>query len=101
MKMNHHFENQSYAPVIRNTILYLFIIILKERLAELKQQAEHGTEESQIYLAKYFIRLADSGISTEENKTQALDWLISASKQGSEEATDLLRKYVDCGMGKD
>ncbi|XP_041366241.1 wolframin-like [Gigantopelta aegis] len=74
------------------------IAITSEKLTQLKQEAENGSEESQVFLAKYFLQLADSGIDTEENKTQALDWLIQASKQGSEDATDVLKKYVDRGI---
>ncbi|XP_067649362.1 wolframin-like isoform X2 [Haliotis asinina] len=59
-----------------------------------ESDANTGSEEHQLKLGKHFLSLADSDIERERNAGLALDWLIRASKQGSEEATVLLKSCV-------
>ncbi|XP_071102570.1 wolframin-like isoform X1 [Haliotis cracherodii] len=60
-----------------------------------ESDANKGSEEHQLKLGKHFLSLADSDIERDRNGGLALDWLLRASKQGSEEATELLQSCVN------
>ena len=65
------------------------------------QEADNGSEEHQTKLGAHFLSLADAGVDREENAAQALQWLLQASRQGSEEATALLDKCTKTGTGEE
>ena len=67
-------------------------------------QGEAGSMSAQVFLGKYFLKLSElsngggDGDSAELEKT-AVDWLIKASRQGSDEATVLLKVSVERSQG--
>ncbi|VDI40517.1 wolfamin [Mytilus galloprovincialis] len=64
----------------------------QKEIAKLEKEAVNGDDESQIKLGKHFLTLADSEIKREINGEQAVKWFIQASRQGNDEATQLLQK---------
>ena len=67
-------------------------------------EGEAGSMSTQVFLGKYFLKLSElsngrgDGDSAELEKT-AVDWLIKASRQGSDEATVLLKVSVERSQG--
>lgn len=68
------------------------ILFFLTEIAKLEKEAVNGDDESQIKLGKHFLTLADSEIKREINGEQAVKWFIQASRQGNDEATQLLQK---------
>ncbi|XP_029652728.1 wolframin [Octopus sinensis] len=66
---------------------------------EVLKRADGGSEEDQLIVGKHFLVLAQSGVNEEKNGTEAVKWLIMASKQGNEPATELLCHCKDTQMG--
>ena len=71
-----------------------------ETIAAWIQEADNGSEEHQTKLGAHFLSLADADVNREENAAKAVQWLLQASRQGSEEATALLDKCTKTGTGE-
>ena len=76
----------------------------QELLGKLREDAEAGSIPAQVFLGKYFLKCSElsngSGdADSTEKEMMAVNWLIKASKQGSEEATDLLIICVKRSIG--
>lgn len=63
------------------------------------ERAEKGEEEFQLKLGEHYLTLADSSIDEEENSKLAIKWLVAASKQGNDDATESLKKCLENGTG--
>ena len=61
-------------------------------LAELERQASEGSADHQLTLGR---RLLQTGL----NDSGAVHWIINASRQGNDEATDLLKICLDNNQG--
>ena len=48
----------------------------------------------------HLVRLAEAGTDSEASYIQAVDMFIKASRNGNDEATELLQKCLDEGKGK-
>ena len=76
----------------------------QELLGKLREDAEAGSIPAQVFLGKYFLKCSElsngrGDADSTEKETTAVNWLIKASKQGSEEATDLLIICIDRSIG--
>lgn len=64
------------------------------------QLAEDGCPDSQVVLAKQLLdETCDVDDDQEENARLGVYWLIKASEQGHEEATNILRHCLETGQG--
>ncbi|XP_025095069.1 wolframin-like isoform X3 [Pomacea canaliculata] len=68
-------------------------------LAHWIQEADNGSEDYQAKLGVHFLSLADAGVNREENASQAIHWLVLASRQGNKDATANLQKCAETGTG--
>jgi len=71
-----------------------------EYLESLKDEATQGVDRAQLDLAKHYLKLADVESASEPNAKLAVDWLLKASRQGNEGATELLRDCLQKQIGK-
>ena len=76
----------------------------QELLGRQVEDAEAGSISAQVFLGKYFLKCSElsngrGDADSAEQETMAVDWLIKASRQGSEEATDLLKICVERNIG--
>ncbi|XP_045168412.2 wolframin-like [Mercenaria mercenaria] len=63
------------------------------------EKAKNGEEEFQLKLGVHYLTLADSSIESEENGKLAIHWLVAASKQGNEKATEKLKECLETKTG--
>ncbi|XP_005089602.2 wolframin isoform X2 [Aplysia californica] len=63
------------------------------------KEAEDGSEKHQLQLGSHYLKLAEVDIEKEDNAASAVKWLISASRQGNEEATEKLRHCAQTELG--
>ena len=68
-------------------------------LVELKVKAEDGDEKSQLLLGEHYLKLAATESNSGPSGRHAVDWLIKASRQGSEAATEHLKQCRLNGIG--
>ncbi len=54
----------------------------------------------QLLVGKHFLKQAWARDDGGELSKQAVDWLIKSSRQGNEEATELLQKCLETNSGK-
>lgn len=66
---------------------------------EVLDRANAGEEAHQLAVGKHYMVLAESGVKPEENGIKATEWLILASKQGNDTATELLCRCMDTKLG--
>ncbi|CAE1320623.1 WFS1 [Acanthosepion pharaonis] len=66
---------------------------------EVLDRANAGEEAHQLAVGKHYMVLAESGVKPEENGNKATEWLILASKQGNDTATELLCRCMDTKLG--
>ena len=62
--------------------------------------AEKGSVAHQLSLAKYHHKQAKSKIGSTENGKLCVRWLLKAAKQGSREATNLLKECAQEKVGE-
>ena len=78
----------------------------QELLGRHVEDAETGSISAQVFLGKHFLKCSelsngrDDADSAEQEK-MAVDWLIKASRQGNEEATNLLKVCEKTQKGND
>ncbi|KAI0227480.1 hypothetical protein LSAT2_022003 [Lamellibrachia satsuma] len=68
----------------------------QEMLGRQVEDAEAGSISAQVFLGKYFLKCYElsngrGDANSAEQEKMAVDWLIKASRQGNEEATNLLK----------
>ncbi len=71
-------------------------------LQEWKSEAEAGVTDKQNLLGKYSLHIYEvskTGPEATEHARTAVDWLSRASRQGDEEATELLRHCLEEEIG--
>ena len=85
----------------KNHILFLFLLVMGPEVMdpEILDRANAGEEAHQLIVGKHYMVLAESGVKPEENGIKATEWLILASKQGNETATELLCHCMDTKLG--
>ena len=71
-----------------------------EEIEKWIEEANNGSVEQMMRLAKHFQALAKSGSDPIENGKSAVTWLIKASNNTNEEATVLLRQCLNDKLGE-
>lgn len=81
--------------------MFLSIADLPSEISESLDKAKNGDVESQFKVGQYYLKLADT--SDEKQRQEygktAIHWLVEASRQGDDNATDELRTCLDNETG--
>ena len=84
-------------------IYYLCVLIVDgdddNFINECIPEAEKGSIEHQLFLAKNYLKRAKNGIKAEENSVMAVYWLIKASRKANAEATGILEECLLDNIG--
>jgi len=68
-------------------------------MARWQTQATDGDEKAQLALGSHYLSLAENESTDGTNAVLAVEWLIKASRQGSEEATERLKDCQSKNLG--
>ena len=68
-------------------------------LEDTRLEAEKGSVDHQLLLGRHFIKLACANDSPGVNGLEGVGWLAKASKNGNDEATNLLRGCLEDKIG--
>lgn len=86
--------------MIKGLILNFNYVDEDTKIKEARIEADNGSEKHQAILGQYYYKKAEAGVQPEENGKLAVDWLVKASKQGSDEATALLSECLANDIGR-
>jgi len=72
----------------------------EQQLKQWSTAAEAGNEQAQLSLGQHYLKLAEIGKDPQTTAKLAVTFLIKSSKQGNEDATQLLTNCLDKELGQ-